>query len=243
MANPSQLYPGSNDRIQQQSPPHSQRESPVSLQSRYDAFYGADADSDDDTISVPGSPMREEEDGVPMVSGFSNDDLREALILANNHAGTNFNFQEIEDETTLAIMRTGTKPQLVAALTQICTQKASDSDGNHASDEGSQHPDEEDHEIAWDKSFHCFSCQKGYRSEAHLQQHLATHTIERRTCKLCGQVLKNPNSRRVHERRHRETDNEREERLRKRRVPRDQTKTGREVQGQNRRKRVPQVLG
>ena len=239
----SQLYLDPNDRIQQQSPPHSQRVSLVSLQSRYDEFYDADADPEDDTISYPGSPMREEEDGVPTVSGLSNDDLREALILANNHAGTNFNFQEIEDEMTLAILRTGTQTQLAAALTQICTQKASDSDGKNASDEGSQHPDETDHKIAWDKPFRCFSCQKGFRSETHLRQHLVTHTIERRTCKLCGQVLKSPSSRRVHERMHRETDNEREERLRKRRVPRDQTKTGVEVQRQNRHKRVPHVLG
>ena len=60
--------------------------------------------------------MKEEEDGVPMVSGFSNDDLREVLILANNHAGTSFNFQDIEDEITLAIMRTGTQTQLCSCI-------------------------------------------------------------------------------------------------------------------------------
>lgn len=229
----SQLYPVSNDKFQQQSPPHSQRVSPVSLQSRYDAFYGADANSDDDTISDPGSPMIEEEDGVRTVSIFSNDDLREALILANSHAGTNFNFQQIEDEITLAISRSGSQTELAATLTLLCTQKASKCDVDRASNEGSQA----------DKPFRCFSCQKGFKSESYLQQHLITHTVERRTCKMCGQVLQTLGSRRVHERMHRETDKEREVRLRKRRVPRDQTKPDVDAHRQNRHRRVPHVLG
>ena len=241
-----QLYLGSENMIQQLSPSNSRIESLINFQKRYVAFYDADVDSDDATISDPGSPMKEEEDGVSIVSEFSDDDLREAFILANNCAGTNFNIQEIEDEIPLAILRTGTQTQLADALTQIFIKKAS------KSDKGSQQPDEVDTEdktsrqggvTSWDNPVRCVDCQKYFRSEAHLRQHTVVHTIDRRTCNSCGRVLKNSNSRRIHEKRHRETDSEREERLRKAKVARDQTKAGLEAQKQNRRERVPRVLG
>lgn len=213
-----QLNLESDDTVQLQSPLHSQKVSTSSFQSRYDAFYGADADSDNNTISDPGTPMREEEDGISTLGRFSNDELREAFILANNIAGTNFNVQELEDKVPQAILRTGTQIQLADALTKICTQKASENNEDHPTDEGSQLPDEEDRNTTWDNSFRCSYCQKDFRSEGHLYQHIIVHTLERRTCEFCGQVLATPASRRTHEWRHRETETEREGRLRKRRV-------------------------
>ena len=236
---PPQLNNESQDTCQLQSPLNSQIGFLSSFQSRYDAFYGVNADSDDDTISDTGSPMREEEDGITRLSRFLDDDLREVLILANKFAGTNFKIEELEDEIPQALLRTGTQSQLADALTQICTRKASESNKDHPTDVESQLPDESGKK-AWDNSVRCFECEEYFRSEGHLQQHMAVHTLERRTCKLCGQILANPASRRTHEWRHRETENERDERLRKRRVPRDQTNDG---QRRTRHKRVPQILG
>lgn len=238
-----QLNLVSDDMNQLQSPLHSQEFPLGSFQNRYDAFYGAQADSDNDTISDPGSPMREEEHGIITLSRFSNDELREALILANNHASTNFKIGELGDEIPQAIRRTGTQTQLAEALTQICIQKVSNSNEDHPIVDISQLPDGEARKMAWDISFHCFDCQKDFRSAGHLQQHMAVHSLERRTCRICDQVLANPASRRSHEWRHRETEKEREDRLRKRRIPRDQTKDGLGAQRQNGHKRVPYVLG
>ena len=205
---------------------HSPTESSLCLQDRYIEFYGADADSDNDTIPDPGSPMREEDDDISGVSEVAN--LQNALIEANNRVGTNFNFQEIEDEIYLTILRSDTKTELVARLTQLCMKKASESDEERERDE--EMPDEDTlnettlqkskrtHQV---KTWPCTTCDKTFKSSGHLKQHMVIHTVERRTCSFCGKILKSPNGRRIHEKLHRETVSKREERLRKQKLARD----------------------
>lgn len=219
-----QLHLDANDTFQRQSPSDSQIESPLSSQKRYVAFHGADADSDGDTISELGSPMREEADEITAVSELSDEDLREALVFANNHAGTNFNIQEIRAEIPLADLRTGTKTQLADSLTEFLIWKTSESDEDDGNNESLQQPDEDepsnatsqqDGATAWGDTFRCIHCQKIFRSAGHLRQHLVVHTLARCTCSICGRVLANANSRRVHEQRHQETEDQRDKRLRK----------------------------
>lgn len=220
----------------------------ISFQDMYLAFYCANADSDDDTISDPGSPMKEDNDGARAVSQFGVEDLQEALNVANNRADTNFNIQEIEDEIPLAVLRTGTETQLVDAVTQICVQKAEESDEDDAKGESSHETDGDDLSDATvdengDIVHRCTSCQKVFGSSGHLRQHMVVHSLERRTCSLCGRVLGNPSSRRVHEQRHRETDLQREERLHKMRTAKNRVKGGRKGNKQGRRQRIPEILG
>ncbi|CAF9943684.1 MAG: hypothetical protein ALECFALPRED_000954 [Alectoria fallacina] len=241
-----------NDTLQQQSPSDSQLELFLSFQDRYVAFYGADTDSDDDTISEPGSPIREEADEITSVGEISDERLREALILANNRAGTNFCIQEIEAEVSMADLRTSTKIQLADTLTQFCIRKASESDEDDARDESSRQLDENDpsdakfqqgRETTQEDLLRCVYCHKAFRNESHLRQHAIIHAPSRRTCSICGQVLGNPSSRRVHERKHRETEKQRDERLRQEREARDRKRAAQKVQKQNRRERLRGVSG
>ena len=247
-----QLNHDGNDTVQRQLPSNQQNKSSLSVQDSNVAFYSAHADADDDTMPNSGSPMRETDDDITAVGEFTDEELREALYLANNRAGTNFNIQEIEDEIPLAVLRTGTKTQLADTLTQLCIQKASESDKDDTGDESSQQLDEDDpsetmsqhhEETSQKNSFRCIYCQKDLSSIGHLRRHMAKHDIARRTCSICGQVLGNPNSRRTHEGKHRETESQRIDRLRKVKVARDQVRGGQNVPRQYRgRRRVPQVL-
>ena len=76
------------------------------------------------------------------------------------------------------------------------------------------------------KSHGCMYCRRTFRSSSHLRQHMIVHSPAHRTCKVCDRVLGNANSRRIHERRHRETVSERETRLGKAKVARDQVRAG-----------------
>ena len=118
-----------NDRIQQQSLPVLQTES---------------IDSDSDIISEPRSPMREEADEITAVSEPSDEYLREALVLANNSAGTNFTIQEIELEIPLDDIYNNTTAQLTETLTQFCMWKASRGGEDDSADESFQQLDGDD---------------------------------------------------------------------------------------------------
>ena len=243
-----QLNDDGNDMVQRQSLSNPHVKSPLTMQDRNVAYYSADADADDDTMPNSGIPMRETDDDITAVGEFADEDLREALFLANNRAGTNFNIQEIEDEIPLAVLRTGTRTQLADTLTQLCIQKASESDKEDTGDESSQQgaPSEavsqHDEEAAQENSLRCTYCKKTLRSIGHLQRHMVIHETARRTCSICGRVLGNSSSRQVHEDRHRETESQRNERLRKAKMARDQVRAGQKVPQLYRPKRVPQVL-
>ena len=217
---------------------HSQRESSLGPRDRYVAFHGADADSDNDTISDPGSPMRENDDDISAVSEIGDENLQSALIEANNRVGTNFNFQEIEDDMYLMLLRTGTKTELVAKLTQLCMDKAcetqlgianaSESDEEPRRDEDMSDEDPSNETTLQNsgakdkaKTWSCKTCHKTFRSSGHLKQHMVIHTIERRTCSFCGKILKSPAGKRIHEVLHWETDSKRKERLGKEKLARD----------------------
>lgn len=241
-----------NDTLQQQSPPDLQIESPLDLQDSYVASYGADADSDDDTVSDPGSPMRGEDDEITAVSELSDEDMRDALLLANNNAGTNFTIQEIEAEIPLADLRTGSQTQLTDTLTQFCIWKGSEGGEDDTNGESSQQLDvdgvsngasQQDGERAQENPFRCMYCTRAFISVGHLRQHMAVHTIDRLKCSICGRVLGNPNSRRQHEKKHRETDSQRDERLRKVKVAKVQKQIGQRAPKKYRPERVPQVSG
>ena len=223
---PPQLALDANKTPKQPSPWDSQAEPSISLQERYVAFYGADADSTENNVSDPGSPMRDEEDGV-----LADEAFREALILANNRVGTNFNIEEIEDEIPLAVLRTGTKYQLADIVTQLCIEKAFESNANDGIDEGSQQLDErdssdatlqQDGEITQENETRCVHCPMSFGNHGDLKQHMVHHTTDRRTCSVCGQVLANAASRRAHEKKHWETESQRAERLQKVRMDRNQ---------------------
>ena len=214
---------------------HSPTESSLGLRDRYIAFYGVDTDTDNDTISDPGTPTMVKDGDVSGMSEFGNQILQNALIEANNRAGTNFSFQEIEDDLYLMLLRQETKIELVAKLTQLCMDKAEMGIDNASG------PDEElmnDEDMSDDitphdttirksdgtnkvKTWPCMICRKTFKSSGYLRQHMVIHTIERRTCSFCGKILKNPNGRRIHEGLHRETDRHRQERLRKQKLARD----------------------
>ena len=219
---------GANNAPLEHSPTESSPESSLDIRDRYVAFYGADADSDNDTIFDPDSPMRKEDDDISSVSEVGDANLQDALLEANNRVGTNFNFQEIEDEIYLTILGSETKTELIAKLTKLCMDKASESDEECGRDEGmsdenifnetTMQKSEGTHKV---KTWPCITCNKTFKSPGHLKQHMVIHTIERRTCSFCGKILKSPNGRRIHEKLHRETDSKREERLRKQKLARD----------------------
>ena len=200
-----------NSTLQQPSPSNSHMKSPLSFQDRYVAFYGGDGGSDDDTISDPGSSMRDES------SELNDEDLREILILANDRAGTNFSVSEVEAELPLTVLRSGTKSQLTAALTQFCYLKASENDKDDTGEDDAEH----DGKTAEEYSFRCGHCRRPFKTQGSLGQHLVRHTLARRTCSICGKVLADAKSRLSHEKRHRETASERGERLRKAKISRD----------------------
>ena len=217
------------DTLEQASPLDSHIDSFLSFRDRQAAFHSADADLEDETISSPGSPLRGDDDvrAVPELS----EDLLEALTLANNRVGTNFNFQDIQAEIPPALLRDCTKTQLADRLTQACIMKVSQSGCDNISrHRSSLQPEKEDLELrrcTIDKaksSHRCMHCRRSFRSPGHLRQHMPVHTPTHRTCSVCGQVLGNANSRRIHERRHRETEGEREERLGKAKVEREKQK-------------------
>ena len=172
--------------------------------------------------------MREDDDvrAVPELS----EDLVEALALANNRVGTNFDFQDIEAEIPPTLLRNCTNLQLADRLTQACMIKVSqDSCDNVARHRRSQQSNKNDVNpgrctIDKPKSPRCVHCRKSFKSAGHLRQHMVVHSPGHRTCSVCGQVLGNANSRRIHERRHRETGGEREERLGKAKVAREQSR-------------------
>ena len=219
------LIISARDTFQQASPLDSHIDSFLSFRDRHTAFHSADAGPEDDTSSSPGSPMREDDD-VPAVPELS-EDLLEALTLANNRVGTNFNFQDIQAGIPPTLLRDCTVTQLADRLTQACIMKVSDSGCDNASRHRSSLQSQKDNvdqghcTKAKVKSSHrCMHCRKSFRSAGHLRQHMIVHTPTHRMCSVCGQVLGNANSRRIHERRHRETQGERKERLGKAKVER-----------------------
>lgn len=203
---------------QEHHPLDLQTESRLLFRDRNLAFDGADADSNDNTISDPGSPIRKEDGETMSLSELSNQDLRDALMLANNRAGTNFNMGEIIAEIPLADLRTSTKPHLEERLSQLCVSNAADSGEEDAEDEGSLQANslvlQQDAETGLVYSFNCLHCKKTFRTAAQLRQHMATHDVGLRTCSVCSQVLGSIQSRRTHESKHWETDSQRGERLR-----------------------------
>ena len=208
----------SRDRLQQASPLDSHIDSFLSFRDRHAAFHNADAAVEDDTNSNPGSPMREEDDDVQAVPKLS-EDLLEALTMANDRIGTNFNFQDIKTEIPESLLRNCTRLQLADRLTQACIMKVSQSDCDNMSRRRNSLESKNGNgnlgHCTIDKatSHRCTHCGKGFRSAGHLKQHEVVHTPANRTCSVCGLVLGTANSRRLHERRHQETEGEREERL------------------------------
>ncbi len=242
---------GNGTTPQQLSFSDSQVESSLSSQDRYVAFHNTYADSDDETISDHGSQMRDDEE-IIAIHDLSDEDLREALILANNRVGTNFNIQEIRAEIFQVNLHPRTTTRLADILTHFCMNKASESDKDDASDKNPQEPDEDvfsaktsqgDGETGQQHPFRCLHCPKSFRGPGHLKQHMVVHDVRNRKCTICGRILGNANSRRMHEKKHRETDSEREERLRKAKVAKHQLRTGQRDSKPNGRRRVPKVLG
>ena len=214
--------------FQPTSPLDSHIDSFLGFRDRHASFHSADAGSEDNTNSSLGSPMREDDDvrAMPELS----ENLSEALTLANNRVGTNFNFQDIEAEIPPTLLRNCTNLQLADRLTQACIIKVSqDNCDNVARHRRSLQSDNHDVDLGRctidePKSHRCEHCRKTFKSAGHLRQHMVVHAPGHRTCSVCGQVLGNANSRRIHERRHRETGVEREERLGKAKVAREQSR-------------------
>ena len=207
------------------SPLDSHIDSFLNFRDRHATFHNADAGSEDVTNSSPESSMGEDDD-VPAVPELS-EDLLEALTLANNRVGTNFNFQDIEAEIPSTMLRNCTNIQLADRLTQACIMKVSQSGCDNVSRRRSSLQSKKDDvdlrrcTIDKAKSSHrCTHCRKSFRSPGHLRQHMIVHAPNHRTCSVCSQVLGNANSRRIHERRHRETEGEREKRLGKAKMER-----------------------
>ena len=171
--------------------------------------------------------MKEDND-VPAPLELS-EDLREALTLANDRVGTDFDFQDIETEIPLSLLRNCTNVQLADRLTQACFTKLSQSKCDNVSRRrSSQQLNQDDVNVGHcsienvKPSHRCTHCRKSFRSAGHLRQHMIVHAPSHRTCSVCGQVLGNANSRRIHERKHRETEVERGERLGKAKAAREQ---------------------
>ena len=233
--------------VQQQPPPDSPIELPISFKDKYIELRGVSADLDSDSISKPGSPMREGDDASESVKEISAKDFRDALVQAKNRAGTNFESQEIESETSLADLRTGTKTQRADKLWQFSIAQASENDEDDVGDETSQQLDDDDsdnaishqdEETAQRNGFRCIYCTKIFNSADHLRQHMVVHSSDQRTCSICGRVLGNSNSRAIHEKKHCETERERNERLQKGKEARDTARARRVAQQQKRRQRA-----
>ena len=218
------------------STPDAQMKSSLSIQDRYVVLNRADSDSDDDALSDPGSPMKDEDEGDRAVSKLNDGDLSEALLLANNRVGTNFSIQEIGFETPLDQLGIGNKTQLADLLTKLCTLTASESDMDESGDEISQKPEADDssgatyqqaQKTVQGNSRSCTICNNRlFYSVGHLRQHMAKHDIQSRTCQICGRTFSNPGNRRAHEQKHRETDSERELRLQDAKAGRDRLRAG-----------------
>ena len=214
-------------RFQQPSPVDSHIDSFLSFRDRRAAFHSADGGPQEDIDSNLGSPMKED-DNVPAGPELS-EDLLEALTLANNRVGTNFNFQDIEGQIPLALLRNCTNLQLADRLTQACINKIQSGCDNVSTHQSSQQPNKDDVDLGRGtvdeaKSSRCMHCQKTFRNPGNLRRHMIVHTLAHRTCSVCGQVLSNSSSRRVHEKKHGETEDEREERLAKAKAARDSRK-------------------
>ena len=231
---PVDSFPNFRDRCAEPtSPLDSHIDSLLNFRERQTAFHNANAVPDDSISTFPGSPMREDEDededvqAVPELS----EDLLEAVTMANDRLGTNFEFQDIEVQLPPALLRNCTRYQLADRLTQACIMKLSESCCNDAPKPSSSKQSKKDDvdlehcTIQKAKPSHrCTQCRKSFQSSGHLRQHMTVHTPTRRTCSVCGQVLGNANSRRTHERKHRETEGEREVRLGKARAAREQSR-------------------
>lgn len=223
------LITDTRNMLQQTSPLDSDVDSFLNFRDRQTSFHNADAVPEDVT-----SPMREDEDvqAVPELS----EDLLEALTMANDRFGTNFNFQDIEGVIPPAMLRNCTRFQLADRLTQACIMKLSESGSNnapnHSSSEQPKKDDVDQGHCTTEKvkaSHRCTQCRRSFRSSGHLRQHVIVHTPAHRTCSVCGQVLGNANSRRIHERKHRETEGEREARLGKAKAAREQSRAQNKV--------------
>ena len=205
------------DTLRQASPVDSDIDSFLSFRDRHATFHSADA-AFEDTNSDPGSPMREEDDDVQAVPELS-EDLLQALSVANNRIGTNFDFQDIKTEIPESLLRNCTNVQLADRLTQACFLKLSQSNCGDISRRLSFLESKNGHvnrgHCTDEKatSHRCTHCGKTFRSAGHLKQHEVVHTPAHRTCSVCGLVLGTVSSRRIHERRHKETEGERGDRL------------------------------
>ena len=212
--------------LQPPSPLDSHIDSFLNFRDRHIAFHTANTGSEDNTNSSSGSLMREDEDAqaVPELS----EDLLEALALANNRVGTDFSFQDIEAGIPRAMLSSCTNLQLADRLTQACIMRLSESGCDNISRRrSSQEATKKDVDlgrcaIGKAKSYRCPHCRSSFRSPGHLRQHLVVHTPAHRTCSVCGKVLGTPNSRRIHEKQHRETELEREARLGKAKAKRQE---------------------
>lgn len=229
------LFVKANHTIQLQSPSKWQMTSSPSFQNRCVEVRGAYAKSNDQSVPHPEIPLKEEKYGATAASELSDGNLLEALTLFNNHFDTNFSIQDVEEEIPLADLRKCTLPQLESQLTRFYSESVDDDtedgssqlpDGRDLNEETTQQ-DEEKAEIA---SHRCSHCQRSFQAASHLRKHMVAHTPVHLTCSICGKVLKNTASRRQHEKKHRETDSEREERLRKAKVTRDQARASRKVE-------------
>ena len=175
----------------------------------------ADISSDDDTVLNEGSPMVDENHQSSAVNELSDEDVRDALIIANTRLGTKFNIREIEPVISRTNLRNRTKKQLANMLICFCMMKMSESDEEDAGDQSVPERDVDDlsnlislqngdtvHHIFL--SFRCAYCQRLFENGDYLQQHMVIHDIGERTCSVCGRVMGSPNSRHLHERRHRQ---------------------------------------
>ena len=193
---------------------------------------------------------KEDEEDEEVTSELSDEKLLEVLRLVNDRLDTNFNIREVEEDIPLAELRNCTIFQLESRLMRFCRLKAFESVDDDTEDESSQLTDGDDVKVIISKpdkdtvktaSRHCNYCQRTFQTVGHLRQHMVIHTPGHLTCSICGLVLKNPSSRRLHEKKHRETDTEREERLQKARDTREQAQAGRKVVKRKARGRVSQV--
>ena len=228
-----------DDCPQQQSPSDSQTVFHPSPQDVFEAFYNVDVDSDGVTMCDPGIPWGEVDDETRSVSELNDEDLQEALNLANSDAGTNFTMGEIKDELPRSALCEGNKTQLIDTLTQFLNLKASASDEDEGEDE-IMHGSEGVDSTSQKSSPRCVYCGRRFKTLGHLRLHMQIHMIFRRTCKKCGEVLENAVGRRNHERKCQEADGEREERLRKAKIAKRKNRlaeAGRNLQKQERRVR------
>ena len=176
-----------------------------------------DIRSDNATMPDPSYQTRIEDDASAAVSNLKGEQgLREALILANKRAGTKFSIQDVTAGIHPSYIQTCTKDQLADSLTHFFTSQTSSGRNQK--------------KRALKPAYRCVSCGRTFHDAAHLRQHVAAHNPKSCTCSVCGKVLSSSHSRRMHERKHRETEFEREERLRKARVAKRELRARRESQ-------------